>query len=107
MTLYEMLKYWLIDTLETYRDTPKDKPKRKFIDRLTEISRQATVLSEEDKRYHNLIVLQYITDKAIPKSKICEALHIGRNTENYNKITENAINRLLVLVFGVDGINWY
>ncbi len=106
MTHYEKLKRWLIDMLEAYRDTPHDAPKRIFIDKLIEISNRAARNSEEDKRYHNLVVLRYLTDTQLPVQQICKALRIGRKKENYNHITEKAIDRLLVLVFGVDGINW-
>lgn len=106
MTLYEMLKYWLLDTIEKYRDTPKNAPKRIFIDKIIEISRYTAEYSTEDKQYHNLVVLRYLTDTRPSVHQICKALHIGRQKENYERITGYAIDRLLVLVFGVNGINW-
>lgn len=105
MTHYEMGKYWLLHTLETYRDTPQDAAERKFIDRLINKSRHAAT-NEQEKQYHNLIVLQYITDTRPAVQRICAALHIGRSKTNYETVTGHAIDRLLVLAFGIDGINW-
>lgn len=106
MTLYEMLKYWLLDMLEKYRDTPKNAPKRIFVDKIIEVSRRAAEYSAEDKQYHNLVVLRYLVDTPISVNQICKALRIGRQKENYERITGYAIDRLLVLTFGADGINW-
>lgn len=106
MTIYEMGKYWLLHTLEAYRDTPPEKPERKFIGRLIEGSRNAAGDSPEEKRLHNLIVLRYITGTRPTTQRICEALHMGRQRANYEVVTANAIDRLLVLAFGADGINW-
>lgn len=106
MTLYEMLKYWLLDTLEKYRDTPKNAPKRIFIDKIVEISRRSAENSPGEKQYNNLVVLRYLIDTPISVNQICKALHISRLKENYERITGYAIDRLLVLVFGLDGINW-
>lgn len=99
-----MGKYWLLHTLENYRDEQPDAPGRKFIDRLMAGSRIAAGASTEEKQLHNLAVLRYVTDTRSSKSRICEALHIGR--ENYEAITAHAVDRLLVLAFGVDGIGW-
>lgn len=104
MTRYEMGKYWLLHTLEGYRDTPQDAPERKFIDRLIGASRRAAGNSPEEKRLHNLAVLRYITDTRPSKQHICKALHVGRQT--YEIGTAHAIDRLLVLAFGFNGINW-
>lgn len=104
MTVYEIRKQWLLNALEEYRDTPPDAPKRAFIDRLIEASRCFIGNNKTDKQYHNLIVLRYITDTRPSVLKICKALHIGRS--NYGAVTANAIDRLLVLAFGTDGINW-
>ena len=106
MTLYEMLKYWLLNMLEAYRDTPKTAPKRIFIDKIIEISRQSAGNSQKDKQYHNLVVLRYLIDTPISVNQICKTLHIGQVKGNYERITRNAIDRLLILTFGADGINW-
>lgn len=105
MTIYEMGKYWLLHTLETYRDTPPEAAGRKFIDRLMNMSRGAAG-DETEKQYHNLIVLRYITDTRPTVQRICEALHIGRQRDNYEVVTAHAIDRLLVLAFGINGISW-
>lgn len=106
MTTYEMGKYWLLHTLESYRDTPPGELGRRFIDRLIEGSRNAAGDSPEEKRLHNLIVLRYITGTRPTTQRICAALHMGRQRENYEAVTANAVNRLLVLAFGADGIDW-
>lgn len=104
MTIYEMGKYWLLHTLESYRDTPPDAPEHKFIDRLITGSRNAAGGSPEDKRLHNLIVLRYVTCTRPTTQRICAALHVGR--QSYEIVTEHSIDRLCVLAFGVDGISW-
>ena len=106
MTDYEINKHRLVEALETYRDAPPNTFKRKYIDRLIEASRSGAGNSEDDKRYHNLIVLRYITDTQPSMQRICKALHIGRDRKNYEAVTANAIDRLLVLAFGIGGINW-
>lgn len=120
MTSYEMGKYWLLDALETYRDTPPGTGKRRFIDWLMGRSRDAAKREaangdETGKKYHNLIALRYIADSRPSKLKICKTLHIGRAAKTrhkgrtvqcYEAVTENAVDRLLVLAFGVDGIDW-
>ena len=103
MTRYEMGKYWLLHTLETYHSTPPGKPEREFIDRLIDRSRRAAG-SAEEKRLHNLVVLRYITATRPPKQRVCNLLHIVR--QGYEAVTEHAIDRLLVLAFGVNGIDW-
>lgn len=105
MTVYEMGKYWLLHTLETYRDTPPDTTQRNFIDNLINVSRHA-VYNEQEKRYHNLIVLRYIIDTRPSFQRICAALHTQRNKSNFELVTDKAIDRLLVLAFGLNGINW-
>lgn len=120
MTSYEMGKNWLLDALETYRDTPPGAGKRRFVDWLMERSRDAAKREaangdDTGKKYHNLIALRYIADSHPSKLKICKALHIGRASKTrhkgrsvqcYEAVTDNAIDRLLVLAFGVNGIEW-
>lgn len=106
MNGFEMRKYWLLDVLVKYRETPPDTFQRKFIDRLIDISRRAAGENQTAKQYHNLIVLRYITETRPPVQRICKALHLSREKKYYDTVTEHAIDRLLVLAFGVDGINW-
>lgn len=105
MTRYEMGKCWLLHLLETYRDTPPDKPERAFIDRLIKISRRAAV-DVQERQYHNLVVLRYITGTRPAMWRICDALQIKRDKANFETVSGHAVDRLLVLAFGIDGINW-
>lgn len=105
MTAYEMRKEWITEALENYHTIPTADWKRLFIDRVLETSRN-TAHNEQEKRYHNLIILRYIAAEGLSTQKICKALHINRDRPNYDTITTHAIDRLLVLAFGVDGINW-
>lgn len=114
MTEYEIHRAILVDTLETYRDTPLDDAKRRFVDWLMKRSLR-TAKDPIEKKYHNLIVLRYISSTKRTKKPICDALHIGRacmtthkgrKVQCYEAVTDNAIDRLLVLAFGVDGIDW-
>lgn len=106
MTDFETNRGWLVNTLESYRDLPFESVSRAFIDRLIEISRQSAGADETEKQYHNLIVLRYLTDTRPSVQRICNALHMGRQRENYEAVTSKAIDRLLILAFGVDGIDW-
>lgn len=47
-----------------------------------------------------------IAAERLSTQKICKMLHINRDRPNYDAITAHAIDRLLVLAFGTDGINW-
>ncbi len=105
MTPYEMRRCWLAYMLATYRDKPQ--LERGLVDKIVRISQKAAKTDPEEKQLHNLIVLRYITDTQLSVQKICAALHIGRNKPNYEAITNHAIERLMVLTFGLDGINWY
>ena len=106
MTIYQMRKQALTEALESYREYPAGSAKRTLIDRLLEVSRSSAGNNETEKQYHNLIVLRYITDTRQSVQRICKALHIGRQRENFEAVTANAIDRLLVLAYGVDGIDW-
>ena len=106
MNEYERRREWLVGLLEAYRETPAEAAEHKFIDKLLRISRAAAGSSDSEKRYHNLIVLRYITAKRYSVQKICQVVHVGRQRENYEKITGDAIDRLMILVFGIDGIRW-
>lgn len=105
MTDYERCKEWFTEALENYHTIPAADWKRLFIDRVLETSRN-TAHTEQEKRYHNLIILQYIATERPSTQKICKTLHINRDRPNYDTITAHAIDRLLVLAFGVDGIDW-
>lgn len=104
MTLYQNRREMLLSLLETYRDTAPEAWRRRYMDGLIETSRRAAGNDPDEKRYHNLIVLRYIAGKSPAMLRICEALHISR--ANYDSITGQAIDRLLVLAFGTDGIPW-
>ena len=115
MTTYETYRHIVMDALETYRDTPPNTAKRRFVDWLMKKSLKATRNDPEEKKYHNLIVLRYISSTRRAKKPICDALHIsrsgktrhkGRMVQCYEAVTDNAIDRLLLLAFGVDGIDW-
>lgn len=106
MTIFETNRRWLVNTLESYRDLPSESSSRAFIDRLIEISRQSVGADEAEKQYHNLIVLRYITDTHPSVQKICNALHMGRQRDNYEAVTAKAVDRLMILAFGVDGMDW-
>lgn len=103
MTEYEQRRGFLIHALESYRDGP-EVPLRRYIDRIMRRSLKSARNEPEGKRFHNLIVLRYISSKKRAKQPICDALHIGR--ENYDIMTDHAIDRLLTLAFGISGIDW-
>lgn len=115
MTEYEKNREKIVEALEAYRDTPPDDAARRFIDWLMKKSLRSAQNDPDEKKYHNLIVLRYISSTKRSKKTICDALHIGRACKTthkgremqcYEAVTDNAIDRLLVLAFGMDGINW-
>lgn len=115
MTAYEENRKIIMEALEAYRDAQPDDEKRRFIDWLMKRSLKAVQNDPDGKKYHNLIVLRYISSTKRAKKPICDALHIGRASKTthkgrevqcYEAVTDNAIDRLLVLAFGVDGIDW-
>lgn len=106
MTDYERNRELLVGAMEAYRSLPADSYEHAFIDRLLEVSRSNAGTNETEKKYHNLIILRYIADTRLSMQRICNALHIGRQRENYQAVTANAIDRLMILAFGVDGIDW-
>lgn len=115
MTVYEKNREIVREALEAYRDAPPDDGKRRFVDWLMKRSLQAAQNDPHGKKYHNLIVLRYISSTKRAKKPICDALHIGRASKTthkgrevqcYEAVTDNAIDRLLVLAFGVEGIDW-
>ena len=92
MTSYEMRKEWFTEVLENYHTIPAVDWKRLFIDRILETSRNIAH-NEQEKRYHNLIILRYIAAERLSTQKICKM----RNTilpyrvcseKQYNCISE-------------------
>jgi len=101
MSAYEMRWAILLHMMETYRDTPPEK--RQLADWLIAKSLRATG-SPEEKKLHNVIALQFITNTRPAHYKICAALHMGRGS--FDDVLGHALDRLMVLTFGVDGIDW-
>ena len=99
MTPYQRRKTLLTEALEGYRAGKH----HVFIDYAIEISRSA-IVNEDDKKLHNLLVLRFMTEQPQSVMKICKVLHIGR--DHYEAVTARAVDRLLVLLFGVDGIDF-
>lgn len=83
MTSYEMRKEWFTEVLENYHTIPAVDWKRLFIDRILETSRNIAH-NEQEKRYHNLIILRYIAAERLSTQKICKMLHINRDRPNYD-----------------------
>lgn len=101
MTIYEYHRMLLIAYLGTYRNA--EPHIRRFVNHAISISLR-NAKTEEEKRLHNLLVLQFIAEQPLSVNKICKALHMGRS--NFKELTQKSIDRLMVLLFGVDGIDW-
>ena len=115
MTEYEKNFQIVKEALEAYRDAPPDSGVRRFVDWLMKRSLKDAQNDPEGKKYHNLIVLRYISSTKRAKKPICDALHIcrankiihkGVEISSFDAVTYNAIDRLLVLAFGFGGIDW-
>ncbi len=115
MTEYEKNFQIVKEALEAYRDAPPDSGVRRFVDWLMKKSLKDAQNDPEGKKYHNLIVLRYISSTKRAKKPICDALHIcrankiihkGVEISSFDAVTYNAIDRLLVLAFGFGGIDW-
>lgn len=101
MTQYEYRKMVLMACLGSYRSAAPQI--RSFVDLAMAISRRCAK-TEEDKRLHNLLVLRFIAGQSFSVNKICKALHMSRS--NFRQTTGASIDRLMVVLFGVDGIEW-
>lgn len=96
---------WLTSTLDTYRAAPDGAPARRLVDWLIQSSRQAAERSREGKRLHNLTVLRYIVNPRPKQENIMDAL--GLETRGRYRAAERAaLERLAVLAFGIDGVQW-
>lgn len=106
MTVYEALRLYVRSMLEVYRYLPPDAPQREYVDHLMKLSRSSAEILPEYKTEHNLLTLEYITEKRPATYRICELLGISRGAASYRRSLDNAIDWLLVLGFGMDGVNW-
>ncbi len=106
MTVYEALRLYIRSMLEVYRYLPHDAPQREYVDHLMKLSRSSAEILPEYKTEHNLLTLEYITEKRPATYRICELLRISRGAASYRRSLDNAIDWLLVLGFGMDGVNW-
>lgn len=101
MTMYEYRRMMLAICLGTYRSAGPHV--RGFVDQAMAVSLRCAK-SEEDKRLHNLLVLRFMAEQSFSVNKICKALHMSRG--NFRQATGASIDRLMVVLFGVDGIEW-
>lgn len=101
MTEYEYRKMVLVGCLGSYRNAGPEI--RNFVDLAMTVSLRCAK-TEEDKRLHNLLVLRFITEQSFSANRICKALHMSRG--NFRQATGASIDRLMVLLFGADGVNW-
>lgn len=101
MTVYEYRKMVLAAYLGSYRRAPPHV--KRLVDRAMAVSLRSAA-TEEEKRLHNLLVLRFIAEQDFSVSRICKALHMSRG--NFRQATAAGIDRLLVLLFGVDGVDW-
>lgn len=106
MTVYEALRALLYTLLNTYRYLPEDMPQRQLVDRLMEVSKQHAGNDPDSRSLHNLVSLHYLTGKRPAVYRTCELLHISRNKKSFQATLDRAIDRLLILLFGMDGVDW-
>lgn len=101
MTEYEYRKMLLVICLGSYREaSPQVK---RLVEHIMAISlRSAT--TEKEKRLHNLLLLRFISEQKFSVNRICKTLHMSRG--NFNHAITQGIDWLMVLLFGVDGIDW-
>lgn len=104
MTVYETGKRLITDMLTGYRDMPADTKARIFVNQFMEKSRDSAGDELEEKKLHNLIVLRYLTETPLPKKRLCDTLHLSRTGGHLDSMTDKAIDRLLLLCFGLP--NW-
>lgn len=95
----------LVSMLEAYRATPDGAPERCLVDWLIQSSRRAAGDSREGKLLHNLMVLRYIVDPRPRQDRIIDALGL-ETRHKYREAEREALERLAVLAFGIDGIQW-
>ena len=95
----------LVSMLEAYRATPDGAPERRLVDWLIQYSRRAAGDSREGRLLHNLMVLRYIVDPRPRQERIIDALGL-ETRHKYREAEREALERLAVLAFGIDGIQW-
>lgn len=96
---------WLVSMLEAYRAAPNGAPERRFVDWLIQTSRQAAERRPDEKLFHNLTVLRYIVDPRPRQERIIDVLGL-ETRHRYREAEREAQERLAVLAFGIDGIQW-
>lgn len=101
MTMYEYRRMMLTICLGTYRNAGPHV--RGFVDRAMAVSLRCAETAE-DKRLHNLLVLRFMAEQSFSVNRICKALHMSRS--RFRQMTDASIDRLMVVLFGVDGIEW-
>jgi hypothetical protein len=99
--MYEYQRMMLTVYLGTYRSAGPHV--REFVDRAVAVSLRCAK-TEEEKRLHNLLVLRFIVEQSLSVNRICKTLHMSRG--NLPGAVKASIDRLMVLIFGVDGIDW-
>lgn len=96
---------WLVSMLEAYRAAQDGTPERRLVDWLIQSSRAAAGRRPQEKRLHNLLVLRYIVDPRPRQDRIIDALGL-ETRHKYREAERAALERLAVLAFGIDGIQW-
>lgn len=96
---------WLVSMLEAYRAAPSGTPERRLVDWLIQSSGQAAERRPAEKLYHNFAVLRYIVAPRPRQERIIDALGL-ETRHRYREAEREAQERLAVLAFGIDGIQW-
>lgn len=100
---YEIRLQFVRALLERYRQAPEGSWIRKTVDSLILAHRDICENRDWDITDHNILVLRYLVRNPLPDKEICNRLEIRMSS--MEKGTTRTIDRITVLLYGIDGIN--
>ena len=103
---YEQLLGELKDLFDTYREDRKrcpNDPEIRTAQRLIELDAETCKTADAvTKRQHNVFVHRYVGN--LPLSHIAMTTNVTKRT--VSRDIEETLKRIMVLAFGVDGVDW-
>lgn len=101
--LFKARKQFVRALLEQYRSAPEGTWVRKTVASLILAHRDTGESKDWYKTDHNITVLRYLVKESLSDREICNRLEIGMSS--LEKGTTRTIERMTVLLYGIDGIN--
>lgn len=105
LTEAQELRRMLYNALNAYREADSGAPSRRYVDRLLQRSRVAAEHSRQDKKLHNIAVMQYIAAPA-PTEQERKRMFAFNTFGMLHEAERKAFDRLAVLAFGFCGYDF-